>query len=163
LGSQYGYDYLIKHCKTVWTVIPEIVADNTVIPPIAGVPEEIHYTENINILEHYSDKNIVLAVKHGSLTWGNQSFVIMASNTIKPLMAANDGLARAEALSEKGKELVLEQMHSKFLGHRIMELLTPSAREAIEQHANLYTWISKNGHEEEVEGLTILALILARI
>ena len=32
LGSRYGYDYLIKHCATVWTVIPEIVADNTVIP-----------------------------------------------------------------------------------------------------------------------------------
>jgi hypothetical protein len=108
LGLQYGYDYLIKHCATVWTVIPEIVADDTVVPPIAGVPEEICYTESINILEHYSNKNIVLACKHASLTWGNQLFVIMASNTIEPLMAANGGLACAGALSEKGKELVLE-------------------------------------------------------
>jgi hypothetical protein len=147
----------------VRTVIPEIIADDTVISPIAGVPEEIRYTESINILEHYSDENIVLARKHASLTWGDQSFVIMASNTIEPLTAANGGLAHAGALSEKGKELVLEQMHSKFLGHQIMELLRPSARQAIEQHANLYMWISKDGREEEVDGLTILALILARI
>ena len=44
-----------------------------------------------------------------------------------------------------------------------MELLTPSARQAIEQYTNLYTWISQDEREEEVIGLTILALILARI
>jgi hypothetical protein len=147
----------------VQTIIPEIVADDTVVPPIAGVPEEILYTENINILEHYSDENIVLACKHALLTWGGRSFIIMASKTIKPLTAANGGLVCAGALSEKGKELVLERMHSMFLGHQIMELLTPSAHQAIEQQANLYTCISKNGREEEVDGLTILALILARI
>ncbi len=30
LGSCYSYDYLIKHCATVRTVIPEIIADDTV-------------------------------------------------------------------------------------------------------------------------------------
>jgi hypothetical protein len=44
-----------------------------------------------------------------------------------------------------------------------MELLTPSARQAIEQHTNLYTWVSQNGREEEVDGLTILAMILGCI
>ncbi len=44
-----------------------------------------------------------------------------------------------------------------------MELLTDSARQAIEQHTNQYTWISQNGYKEEVGGLTILALILGRI
>jgi hypothetical protein len=71
LGSQYGYDYLIKHCATDRTVIPEIVADDTVVPPIAGVPEEICYTKNISILEHYSDENIVLGHKLALLTWGD--------------------------------------------------------------------------------------------
>jgi hypothetical protein len=115
------------------------------------------------MLEHYSDGNIVLARKHASLTWGDRLFVIMAMNTIKPLTVANGGLARAGVLSEEGKELVLEQMHSKFLGHQIMELLAPSAHQAIEQQAHIYTWISRNGREDEVDGLTILALILARI
>jgi hypothetical protein len=108
LGLRYGYDYLIKHCTTVWTVLPEIVADDTVNPPIIGIPEEIRYTKSINMLKHYSDENIVLARKHALLTWGNQLFVIMAMNTIKPLTVANGGLARAGALSEEGKELVLE-------------------------------------------------------
>ena len=78
-------------------------------------------------------------------------------------MVANGGLVRAGTLSDEGKELVLEQMHSKFLGHQIMEFLTPSARQAIEQHVNLYTWVSQNEREEEVDGLTLLAKILAHI
>jgi len=78
LGLRYGYNYLIKHCATIWTVIQEIVADNTVIPQIIGVPEEICYTGHINMLEHYSDENIVVARKHAALTWGNCLFTIMA-------------------------------------------------------------------------------------
>jgi hypothetical protein len=163
LGSRYGFDYLIKQCATVRTVIPEIVEDLAAVPQIDGVPEEILYTKNINMLEHYSDENIVLARKHASLTWGDRSFTIMASNTIEPLTVANGGLIRAGTLSEEGKELVLERMHSKILGHQVMELLAPSARQAIEQHAHLFTWITQNGREEEVDGLTIVALILSRI
>jgi hypothetical protein len=115
------------------------------------------------MLEHYSDEDIVLARKHAALTWGDRLFMIMALNTIEPLTVENGGLAHASALSEDGKERVLERMHSKFLGHQLMELLAPTARQAIEQHAHLYTWISQNGHEEEVDGLTILALILVRV
>ncbi len=108
LGLRYGYDYLIKQCATVRTAIPEIVENLVAIPQIDGAPEEIIYTENINMLEHYSDENIVLARKHASLTWGNCSFIVMASNTIEPLTVANGGLVRAGTLSEGGKELVLE-------------------------------------------------------
>jgi hypothetical protein len=54
-------------------------------------------------------------------------------------------------------------MHSKFLGHHLLKLLTDSACQAIEQQSSIYTWISQSGNEEEVDGLTILALILARI
>ena len=163
MGLHYGFDYLIKQCTTVRTVIPEIVENLVAVPQIDGVPEEILYTENINMLKHYSDENIVLAHKHASLTWGDCSFTIMASNTIEPLTVANGGLVRVGTLSEEGKELVLEQMHSKILGHQVMELLAPSARQAIEQHAHLFTWITQNGREEEVDGLTIVALILSRI
>jgi hypothetical protein len=53
LGPCYHYDYFIKHCAMVLTVIPEIVADLAAVPPIDGVPEEILYTNSINILEHY--------------------------------------------------------------------------------------------------------------
>jgi hypothetical protein len=94
LGSRYGYDYLIKQFATVRTVIPEIVEDLAAAPPIDGVPEEILYTKNINMLEHYSDENIVLARKHALLT--------------EPLTVANGGLVRVGTLTEEGKELVLE-------------------------------------------------------
>ena len=97
-----------SNAQTVRTVIPEIVEDLAAVFPIYGVPEEIHYTENINMLERYSDKNIVLALKHALLTWGDRSFTIMALNTIEPLTVANGGLVRVEALTEEGKELVLE-------------------------------------------------------
>ncbi len=97
-----------SNAQTVRTVIPEIVEDLAAVPPINGVPEEILYTENINMLEHYSDERIVLALKHASLTWGDRSFTIMASNTIEPLTVANGGLVRVETLTEEGKELVLE-------------------------------------------------------
>ena len=105
----------------------------------------------------------MLARKHALLTWGDRSFTVMASNTIEPLTVANGGLVRVGTLSEGGKELVLERMHSKILGHQVMELLTPSARQAIEQHSHLFTWITQNGREEEVDGLTIVALILSHI
>ena len=150
-----------RKCATVRTVIPEIIADPAAVPPVIGVPEEILYTQNINMLEHYSDENVVLARKHASLTWGDRSFTIMASNTIEPLTVANGGFVRAGTLTEGGKELVLERMHSKILGHQVMELLAPSARQAIEQHTHLFTWITQNGREEEVDGLISVAEISA--
>jgi hypothetical protein len=147
----------------VWTVIPEIVADPAVVPPVAGGLEEILFTNSINMLEHYSDENIKLACKHASLTWGDCSFMIMASNTIELLTVANSGLAHAGTLMDNGKEFVFNRMHSKFLGHQIMELLTDLACQAIEQHSDFYTWGSQNRRKEEVDGLTLLALILAHI
>jgi hypothetical protein len=57
----------------------------------------------------------------------------MALNIVEPLTVVNGCLACAGVLSDKGKELILEQMHSKFLGHQIMELLSVSACQAIKQ------------------------------
>jgi hypothetical protein len=76
----------------VWTVIPEIIADAAAVPPVVGAPEEICFTNNINMLDHYLDSNIKLAHKHPSLTWRNQSFEIVASNTIEALTVANGSL-----------------------------------------------------------------------
>jgi hypothetical protein len=87
----------------------------------------------------------------------------MALNTVEALTVANGSLGCAGALAEAEKDLVLKQMHSKFFGHQIMEMLTDSACQAIEQHSDFYMCVSQDGSEEEVGGLTILALILARI
>jgi hypothetical protein len=89
LGSHYGYNHLFKHCATTKIVIPEIIADATATPPIAGVPESITYSGDINLLEAYLDENVELTIKHASLTWGDCSFTVMATNTIDPLSQAN--------------------------------------------------------------------------
>ncbi len=140
-----------------------IIAGAAAVPPVFDAPEEICFTNNINMLEHYSDSSIDLARKHASLTLRNQSFTIMALNTIEALTVANGSLVCAGALVEAGKDLVLKKMHSKFLGHQIMELLTDSAHQAIEQHSDFYTWVSQSRRKEEVDGSTILAFILACI
>jgi hypothetical protein len=87
----------------------------------------------------------------------------MATNTIDSLSQANGFLGTGGGLTNAGKELVLERMHFKFLGHQVLKLLTKLACQLIKQHSKLYTWTSVNGRKEEVNGLTILALILARI
>jgi hypothetical protein len=146
LSSRFGYDYLIKVVNTVRTV------------DAAG---DVTYSVPINMLEKYSDDNVSLARKHASLTWGDRSFTVTATNTIGNLTVTNGFLTAGGALTDEGKELVLERMHSKFLAHQLLEILTDSARQAIEQQSALYTWTS--GREEEFDGLTILALVLARL
>jgi hypothetical protein len=54
-------------------------------------------------------------------------------------------------------------MHSKYLGHHFLELLSNSARQAIKQNSDIYMWSTLNGINEEVDGMTLLALILGRI
>ena len=93
LSSRFGYDYLIKVINTVCTV--DAVGDVT-------------YSVPINMLERYSDDNVTLARKHASLTWGDRSFTVMATNTIATLTVANGFLDAAGALTDDGKELVLE-------------------------------------------------------
>jgi hypothetical protein len=115
----------------VWTVIPEIIADAAAIPLVVGAPEKNCFANNINMLEHYLNSNIKLACKHASLTWGDKSFTIMALNTIEALTVANGSFVCAGALAEAGKDFVLKQLHSRFLGHQIMELSTDSACQAI--------------------------------
>ncbi len=146
LSSRFGYDYLIK------------VANTVCIVDAAG---DVTYSDPINILEKYSDDTVSLAQKHASLTWGDHSFTVMATNTIGVLTAANGFLTAGGALTDDGKELVLELMHSKILAHQLLEILTESACQAIEQQSALYTWTS--GREEELDGLTSLALVLAQI
>jgi hypothetical protein len=49
------------------------------------------------------------------------------------------------------------------MAHQVLSLLTPTARQTVEQLKKLYTWVTPDGKEEEMDGLTILAIILNRI
>jgi hypothetical protein len=73
------------------------------------------------------DYNVKLAKKNASHTWRDSSFMVMPMNTITELTHANGFLDATEDLTNSGKKLVLEQMHSKFLGHHLLELLSNSA------------------------------------
>ena len=147
LGSRFGYDGLFKRVTTVQTTD----ADGTVT-----------YSNPINMLERYSDDNVELAQKHASFTWGDRTFTVNAMNSIREFTQANGFLDNTGALTNDG-DLVLERMHSKFLGHHILEILTDSARQAIAQQSLIYTWNAVDRFEEEIDGLTILALVLTRI
>ncbi len=140
--------------------IPEVLADahNSIVAAL----EQLYYKNLINMLEKYFDSNIELARKHASLICEDHSFTLQP-NTIAKLTKANGFIFATNNLTEEGKELVLEQMHSKFLGHHHLKLLTDSAHQAIEKQSSIYTWISQSRNEKEVDGLTILALILAWI
>ncbi len=140
--------------------IPAVLAD--ACNGIIAAQEQIYYKNPINMLEKYSNSNIELVQKHASLTWDKCLFTLQP-NTIAKLTKADGFIDVNGDLTEEGKQLVLEQMHSKFLGHHLLELLTDSARQAIEQQSSIYTWISQSGTEEVVDGLTLLALLLAQI
>jgi hypothetical protein len=148
LGSRFGYDGLFKRVTMVQTTD----ADGTVT-----------YSNPINMLERYSDDNVELAQKHASFTWGDRTFTVNAMNSIRELTQADGFLDNTGALTNDGKDLVLERMHSKFLGHHILEILTDSAHQAIEKQSSIYTWNAVDRFEEEIDGLTILALVLTRI
>jgi hypothetical protein len=105
------------------------MATRQTVGPTTG---DVTFDLPINMLERYSDNNIELAKKHLSLTWGNRSFMVMATNTIEEFTQVNGLIDAAGDLTNKGKDLVLEQMHSKFLGHHLLELLIDSAHQAIE-------------------------------
>ena len=81
------------------------------------------------MIERYSDDNMELTKKHASLTWGDCSFMVMPMNTITEFTQANGFLDATGDLTNAIKELVLEQMHSKFLGHHLLELLSNSAHQ----------------------------------
>ena len=116
------------------------------------------------MIERYSDNNVESARKHANLTWGDRSFTIdPANNVIAELTQANGFLDAVGDLTNDGKDIELEQMHSKFFAHHLLELLNDSARQAIEQNKELYTWTSMDGTKEETDGLTIFAMILGRI
>jgi hypothetical protein len=142
-------------------LIQEVIADPC--NGIIGVPEQFYYMDPINMLEMYSNGNIELAQKHVSPTWGDCSFTLMHANMIDDLTAANGFIDATGDLTDSGKELVLKRMHYKFLCYHLLELLTDLARQAIEQQSSLYTWISTSETDEEVDRITILALIHTRI
>jgi hypothetical protein len=63
----------------------------------------------------------------------------------------------------EGENLQMACMHSKFLVHQLLESLSLAAHQSIKQFKKLYTWTSPDGKDKEMDGFTILALVINRI
>jgi hypothetical protein len=148
LGSQYGYNHMFKRVPLTRTIIPAvpaiaaIVADPIAAPPILAVaavpaiPEQFIFGSFQNLLETYSADNIKMALVNASVVWGDDSFTSQNPQVIREMTIAN-GLAKTptdlKSNGEKGQNLQLLRLHSKFMVHHILEILSSPARQAIEQ------------------------------
>ena len=168
LSQRYGYQYLLQNVPTVRTVIPAIppvIEDLALgIAAAPGVPEAITYTNEINMLEVYSDKLLEISQKNSSMTWGNESFTVQTPRVIRELTQANGELtATTKKLTATGKEAIQKRIHSKIFAFQVMAMLSNDARKVIERQYEEYTWYDRTGPDEEMDGQIIVALILKRL
>ena len=56
-----------------------------------------------------------------------------------------------------------DRMHSKILARQVEQLIDDDAKRSISLEAAKYTWTSADGRETELNGLVVLALVLARV
>jgi hypothetical protein len=138
---------------TTWTVTPGVAPD----------PDIITYSKPIKIMDVYDDKPFELAQKHASHTWGKDSFTNQFPKVISDLTAAGGHLITAGHLTQKGKDIIQGGLHSKILAHQILSMLTDVSRQVIKHQSGKYTWTDLAGLDEEMDQMTIVALILHRL
>jgi hypothetical protein len=131
-----------------------------VTPGVAPAPDGITYSNPIKIMDVYDNKLLELAHKHALLTWGNDSFTNQSSRIISNLTAASGHLTTAGPLTQARKDLIQGCLHSKILAHQILSMLTDDARQVIERQLDKFTWSDLAGLDEEMDGMTIVALVL---
>jgi hypothetical protein len=150
--------------RTVTPAIPPVIAN-----PDAGilaapeVPMSITYTNEIKILEVYSDKLLEIAQKHASLTWGFETFTTQNPRVIHDLTQANGELTVTGRITAEGKKVIQERLQAKIFAYQLLSMLSDDARKVIERQSKEYTWTDTNGLNKEMDGMTILALILRRL
>jgi hypothetical protein len=140
-----------------------VATTQTVTPGIAPNPDIITYSNPIKIMDVYDDKLLKLAQKHASLTWSNDSFANQSPRVISDLTAAGGHLTTAGCLTQTGKDIIKGRLHSKILAHQILSMLTDDAHQVIKRQLDEYTWSDLARLDEEMDGMTIVALILRRL
>ena len=152
-SQKYGYQYLLTDVATTWMITPGIAPN----------PDIITYLNPIKIMDAYDDKLLELAQKHALLTWGNISFTNQSPKVISNLTAAGGHLTTAGRLTQTGKDIIQGCLHSKILACQILSMLTDDERQVIERQLDQYTWSDSAGLDEEMDGMTIVALILRHL
>ena len=169
-SQRFGYQHLLNNVPTTRVVtpaVPAIIANPTAVPPVlavAEIPESVSYSNQIKILDVYSDKLLDIAQKNASLIWGDESFTNQNPKEIEELTQENGELTARGTLTASGKKIIQQRILSKIVAHQTLALFTNEARQVIEQQADLFTWKDSTGVEDdETDGLTIVALILRRL
>ena len=169
-SQKFGYQHLLNNVPTkrvVTPAVPAVVADPTAVPPIlaaAGIPASVTFTNPIKVLDLYSDKLLDIAQRNASLIWGDESFTDQNPKETMVLTRAGGYLTASGLLNANGKKVIQQRILSKILAYQTLALLTDEARQVIEQQADLYTWKDPAGVEDdEMDGLTLVALILRRL
>jgi hypothetical protein len=117
LLQQFGHQHLLQSVATVHTLtqaIPPVIADASAgIIAAPGIPILITYTNEINIMEVYSDKLLEISQKHASLTWGFGSFTIQPPRVIREFTQADGELTATGRLTAVRKKVIQKRLHSK--------------------------------------------------
>jgi len=102
---------------TVPTATPAIPAESVVVDTTAGiltapaVPASITYTNDIKIIEVYSDKLLELSQKHALLTWGDKFSPIKIHDSFESSLKPIDiSLLEMDALLVAKKKEFIERM-----------------------------------------------------
>jgi len=147
----------------VTPAIPAVLEDVAAgILAVPEVPMLITYTNEIKMLEVYSDKLLEIAQKNASFTWGFETFTTQTPRVIRKLTQAdaNGELTTTGGLTADGKEVIQKILQAKIFAYQVLSLLSDDARKVIERQSEEYTWTDENGLDEEMDGMTILTLIL---
>jgi hypothetical protein len=79
---------------------------------------------------------------------------------ISELTQTDGHLITGGCLTTTGKDLIQGHLYLKIMATQILAILTDDARQVIEHQSDKYSWTDKDGLDEEMDGMTILALIL---
>ena len=155
LANQYGYEYLLKNLPSEKISTPAAAA---------GDPAVITFGNPINLLETFSDANIQNARKYASVIWGDASFSETGPMTIRDLKDPEERSNHTPPrLTQLGKDIIRDRMHSKILAHQIMVILDEEGRRTLSIEKDLYTWKAADGRDVEFDGFTMAAIVLSRI
>ncbi len=79
---------------------------------------------------------------------------------ISEITQADGHLTTASQLTQKGKDLIQGCLHSKIMASQILSMLSDDACQVIERRSDEYLWTDVARLDEEMDRMTILALIL---
>ena len=121
-----AYDRYQHHLQNVVTDCMVTPASPTVLADVAAgilavpeVPMSITYTNEIKMLEVYSDKLLEIAQKNASLMWGFETFTTQTPRVIHELTQSDGELTTTGRLTADGKEVIQKWLQAKIFAYQV--------------------------------------------